>query len=778
MLASFTPHLLNRTPHRLFLTHPCTMNGDARQSRRVELILQQLEELPTLDAVAVRLLHLTTDEGASAEEVIELVGSDPALASKVLRLSRVTDQGRGGSITTIERAVLHLGFEAVRNAVLSLQIFDYFDPAARANDETNSETPLFDREAFWHHSLAVAVVTERLIRASKPKLNVSESEGFLAGLLHDLGILALHVLLPRSFDRVCQLAESHAVSIDHACSRVIGLTTKTAGKRLAERWQLPRSLGDVLWLHGQRFNSLPDLPHRPMIALVTLADMIAREHYTTPPGHAYRGESYTELAGLLGFGRQTIKHIIEKLPGEAAGRADALGMTEQPEQGLMFRSITRANHALGRINRTMRQRAEQSQRQGRALQTIVKFHESQAPGDSVFTVLEKVVRSAQSYFGDGFFAILYQSRQDEPWQLLQFPGEDREMRSELIDPPPSSTAIADLADNMQISMQVSSLLPWLSDYLIDARDVREVRLLPLRCGWGVSAVLLHDHPIASAGSPQQLEALSRTWAAAIAAGGQHEGARALGEQLAEANRMLIETQDELTQQQTMAALGELAAGAAHEMNNPLTIISGRSQQLVEQVQDEMHRHAAAQIVSQAHRLSDMITALRIFAEPVTPNRHATDIRELLVHISRSFKPTSRHPFDISTVVCDEVSEAWLDPEQIGYALTELVRNAVESKGSQQIELRVQTDPVDGRLKLQVRDDGSGFSEHALHHAFDPFFSEKSAGRQPGLGLSRARRLVEAHGGRITLENGSNGGAVATIWIDDWRREQHEQRRAA
>ena len=87
-------------------------------------------------------------------------------------------------------------------------------------------------------------------------------------------------------------------------------------------------------------------------------------------------------------------------------------------------------------------------------------------------------------------------------------------------------------------------------------------------------MLLHDCPIDGREAREQLEALGRTWAAAIAAGAQHEGAKRLGEQLAEANRALVETQNELTRSQALAALGEIAAGAAHEMNNPLTVISG------------------------------------------------------------------------------------------------------------------------------------------------------------------------------------------------------------
>ncbi len=116
------------------------------------------------------------------------------------------------------------------------------------------------------------------------------------------------------------------------------------------------------------------------------------------------------------------------------------------------------------------------------------------------------------------------------------------------------------------------------------------------------------------------------------------------------------------------------------------------------------------------------------------------------------------------VVAEELPRIRVDPHQIANAVNELVRNAFEADPSTQVEVRVQIDPPDGRLKIRVKDEGPGLSEHALAHAFDPFFSEKPAGRQPGLGLAVARRLVEAHGGRLTLENGSAGGAVATIWL--------------
>jgi two-component system C4-dicarboxylate transport sensor histidine kinase DctB len=122
----------------------------------------------------------------------------------------------------------------------------------------------------------------------------------------------------------------------------------------------------------------------------------------------------------------------------------------------------------------------------------------------------------------------------------------------------------------------------------------------------------------------------------------------------------------------------------------------------------------------------------------------------------------------------ELPDANVDAEQMRAAIVELLRNAVESEGCAHIDCRVEIEAAgagsDDRLKVRIADDGSGLTPHVLAHAFDPFFSAKPAGRQPGLGLAHARRIVEAHGGQITLENAARGtrGAVATIRLDRGR----------
>ncbi len=750
------------------------VNGhSALSGDRIELILRRLDALPTLGAVAVRLLDLTADEEADASEITTLVASDPALASKVLAMCRCHARGRTGNVTTVERAVLLLGFEAVRCVVLSVRIFEVVDALGNAAGEDRNEPPVFDRKAFWMHSLGVAVASEQLAPRGTLTKKVSRGEAFMAGLLHDLGQLALHVLLPDSFDQVCRVAETHSASLDHACRQIIGIDTHTAGKRLAEHWQLPAPLVDAIWLCGQAHEALPPVPHRDLISVVTLADALVRTRYINPAAHWPAGENIAARCVPVGISRDEAEQVAADLHNAVTDRATALGLMSEHDPAILLRSICRANDSLARTNLGMRQREAVARRQAAALSALASFLEAVPSRASAVDALGHVAASIPAVLDARAIAAVYETEDADRWRLVRFARDGREVGGADVDAPEHVTALRALVRDLRGTAPALPFMPWLAGAMPSHVEVSRLYLYPLAGHDEASAIFLLDTGGEHLELPRGQEGLIECWRAAIGRGVERDRAAALTEQLAHANRELIETQEALARSRTMSTLGEVAAGAAHEMNNPLTVISGRSQILAHRLTDPGLRAMAEEVFAQSHRISDMITALRSFAEPVTPNVRAVDITDLVVRTVQRLDPENVHRPRISTIFPAPLPPVHVDPDLLEAALAELVRNAVEAKGSSHIELRVQTDPLDGRLKIEVRDDGAGLDEHALRHAFDPFFSSRPAGRQPGLGLPRARRFIEAHRGKVSLVSGPTGGAVATIWLSNWRGEPIE-----
>lgn len=142
-----------------------------------------------------------------------------------------------GEVNSVEQAVVLLGFAAVRSTVLAVSVFETFGtgPARRFGH--------FARDDFWKHSIAVAccaeLLAEQLSTVFGKDSGVDPSQAFVAGLLHDLGKVALDACLPKSFDRVVEAVEMLRGNIADIERKVIGLDHMVVGKRLAERGSCP-----------------------------------------------------------------------------------------------------------------------------------------------------------------------------------------------------------------------------------------------------------------------------------------------------------------------------------------------------------------------------------------------------------------------------------------------------------------------------------------------------------------------------------------------------------
>lgn len=761
---------------------------------QIEMILRQVESLPTLSPVATRLLRIVSVEDADLDALVELIESDPPLTARLLGLCRRADKGLGDRITTVRRAVVMLGLDAVQAAVLSVSVYDVLGAStARMAEEgpgPGDITLPFDRPGFWKHSIATATASE-LIAETHVDLGVAPAEAFVAGLLHGLGKLVLELILPRSYGRVLGLAERRQCATSQAELEIIGLDHHTAGKRLGEHWGLPTALRDVMWLYAQPADTLPDLPHKALIGVVGVARTLCRHLHLGWSGEYTHPESLEGPRGLcrrMGLRAELVEAAVSRLHEGVLHRSRVLGLGELTTPELLLQSLAGANRRLGRLAAMLEQRARGAQRQLKVLNAIRDFHAeagSIRPSRGVNEMLGEVVRSAAAVLGEGFYGAVLQAREGEVWQLVLFEEGGMPTRTEAVEAPGprgQCASLPALCAGSSASIAALSALPWITDYLTDAPDLRRVQILPLATGaegassaWP-AAVLLHDRDLGPWGDRTLLSVLTATWASAIVGASNHEGARRLGEKLAASSRTLAEAQEKLAEAQSLARLGELASGAAHEMNNPLTVISGRAQLLAERAGKETDRAAASAIVDASAQLTELISSLRLVADPPQPKIAEVPLGEIVqaaidlaeARVGRAFRPPApgtaapRARARAEAKLDSPAPVLRVDRELLGAALSEIITNGIQASTEAPVVIRAETDARDGRLLIVIEDKGTGMSPRALQHAFDPFFSELPAGRRTGLGLTRARRLVELHNGEVSLQSRPGEGTRATI----------------
>ena len=217
------------------------------------------------------------------------------------------------------------------------------------------------------------------------------------------------------------------------------------------------------------------------------------------------------------------------------------------------------------------------------------------------------------------------------------------------------------------------------------------------------------------------------------------------------------------QREKLTSMQALAYGASHEINNPLANIAARAQSLLTGERDPQRRRSLATINSQAFRAHEMISDLMLFAKPPAPRKTACDLVELADQVvAELMEAAAAQGTRLShTTSSSGRLEVEADEVQIGVALRAICQNALEAVRKDGW-VRVTASRDGGAPQLSVADNGPGLTDEAQRHLFDPFYSGREAGRGLGLGLSKAWRIMELHGGQILVESRPDSGATITL----------------
>ncbi|MES2790264.1 MAG: HAMP domain-containing sensor histidine kinase [Planctomycetota bacterium] len=217
----------------------------------------------------------------------------------------------------------------------------------------------------------------------------------------------------------------------------------------------------------------------------------------------------------------------------------------------------------------------------------------------------------------------------------------------------------------------------------------------------------------------------------------------------------------------LESLAEFAAGAGHEINNPVATIAGRAQLLLSGESDPERRSALQIIGGQALRIRDMIGDVMLFARPPEPR---LELVELLPIIRQAIESQAELRAKYAPTITPKVPAQLTlqgDRTQLQVLLSSLVRNSLEAADRPGIQITIETrsetrDARQGTV-ISVSDDGPGLSAEDRTHLFDPFYSGRPAGRGLGFGLSKCWRIARQHGGELRLKPTEGRGVILEVW---------------
>lgn len=227
----------------------------------------------------------------------------------------------------------------------------------------------------------------------------------------------------------------------------------------------------------------------------------------------------------------------------------------------------------------------------------------------------------------------------------------------------------------------------------------------------------------------------------------------------------------------LTGLAELAAGAGHEINNPLAVISGNAQRLARTESDPDRADALATILRQTQRITSILRELMQFARPPKPQREHTAVAEVFAALSEELTPSAEDRQ--VQLAFGPAGEAWVDvdPKQLRSALVAVIRNGIEAVPKDGW-VRVTCEPGGSRVRFVVEDSGPGLTPEAVQHAFDPFYCGRQAGRGRGLGLPTAWRLLRENGGDLRYDPAPGGVTRFVLTVPRGEPVEQTERRSA
>lgn len=759
-----------------------------------------IDSIPTLPAIAMEAIRLMEGDQSNFNSIADLLKNDQVLSGRILHYANSAFVGARTEITTISRAISLLGFTTIRSIILSVAVFECFSGQLASRRE--------ELVKFWLHSIGVAATAEILAG----KLGFSQpDEAYLAGLVHDIGKLVCFLHLPEGFMKVCQELErqgDYGVEAPLALEmeeEIMGLTHTEVGKLVAEQWLFPAGLVKSMWLHHQPvFSTIKPAPEN-LHQLVRFADVLCVAHSIGSSyflsANAYDHQHYHfALENLLlhhQLGPADLEEVVKQVLLRVNEMATILGINDAEK----YRSlVSSANQSLGHMSLDLNQRNRELVQANRVLDSTYAMTRRLRSGLTIGEAIQEVLTGAREAFGvsrclcmvvdakRGVFVGQISTATGTEGFESPLSGEPKEGAQTCRNADLEVAAIQRLKQATLQFEQGDLIESGVADILAGSEFLASFFVADKRANGRRERVIGElmldfqgiDHGVGG------MEALTRNFQVLSTAAANgierillEKDLHAQAKEMAETSRKMEESQRQLFHSHRLASVGRLAAGAAHEINNPLTIISLNLQimdRLLTQEDTNLQeiRNRLKVISGQEQRISKIIGELMGFARPTQPKLEATDVTRIMNAVLMVIGDrVSMIKIKIDNQIPVDLPNVYVDAGQIEQVFMNLLINANHAMpDGGTLTLRAEIDR-NNRVSLAISDTGTGIAKENIGKIFDPFFTTKKEGEGTGLGLAICHSIVEHNGGALQVQSEEGVGStfIVRLPIDQGSRLQ-------
>ncbi|UCE99453.1 MAG: HDOD domain-containing protein [Planctomycetota bacterium] len=732
---------------------------DATVAPQVELVIRRLDSLSILPCVAAQFLSLLLEAQPSMADLADIIESEPALSAKIFSLMHEQGLSLADEKPSIRQALDKLPLHLIRGTVLSVKAYPAFgQDSIRASFRTQLTT----------HCLAVACCAKDI--AEVTSVNIDSELAYSAGLLHDIGKLALDEAMPRSFSGIIEQAKSQLACSCSIEQKHLGLDHTILGKRLAAKWHLPNKIALGIWLHHSDTKAISQsIPEARIAQIVQLADLTARQCNIGQSGSYDTADASGAISQALAITAVQLEQIRRILPDQVSEKCRVLGM-DLPRPESTYCDIVQTT-AAQLAKKHMELSAENRQMQTALSHSdfATDFLLSINPNSEPIDMAENLALRWQKFYQTGVVCLYLTQPAGSQFLQAVVVDDQSQAKTIILNAPAETPAVPEvIASNFAI-VKAADYINWLFEQLAVDFDLEQTKLVPLLSSSKAIGAIAFElrHPVETEHLEENLKAATFIASAILDMSFARVGQQRFAEQLAQLLATLKNSHLQLGSASLLGALAEMAGGAAHELNNPLSVISGRAQILAENESDPEKKRMLEQIRQNASEISTIVDDLMTFAKPPQPRPTKTNVRQILDEAMQlTAQKQKAEQLDIKIEVADGVEDVLVDSAQVVSAIANILCNCLESYSDEMGPIKVTTALENSGefVKLQIIDTGCGMDVETVRKASQPFFSAKPAGRKRGMGLAHAHRIIQLNKGTLNIASQPGSGTTVTICL--------------